>query len=93
MDMPFFDAMLAQMSADYCVDPERISSPVRATAADDQSRRLPPRRRRPRDRCVAGSGPNNTSQCKGPVAAWIAHGMDDETVPFTSGRTAAISGS
>ena len=22
--MPFFDAMLAQMSADYCVDPARI---------------------------------------------------------------------
>jgi poly(3-hydroxybutyrate) depolymerase len=24
MDMPFFDAMLAKMSADYCVDPKRI---------------------------------------------------------------------
>ena len=41
---------------------------------------------------VAGSGPNNASQCKGPVAAWITHGMDDENVPSPAASRAATSG-
>jgi poly(3-hydroxybutyrate) depolymerase len=87
MDMPFFDAMLARMSADYCVDPARIfvagqsygglMTEAVGCLRGDVVRAIA---------AIAGSGPNNTSQCKGPVAAWIVHGMDDDSVPFTSGQ-------
>ena len=87
MDMPFFDAMLAQMSADYCVDSKRILVAGQSYGGlmtnavgcfrGDVIRAIA---------VVAGSGPNNTSQCKGPVAAWITHGMDDGNVQFTSGE-------
>ena len=87
MDMPFFDAMLAQMSADYCVDPKRVLVAGQSYGGlmtnavgcfrGDVIRAIA---------AIAGSGPNNTSQCKGPVAAWITHGMDDENVAFTSGE-------
>ena len=87
MDMPFFDAMLAQMSADYCVDSKRILVAGQSYGGlmtnavgcfrGDVIRAIA---------AIAGSGPNNTSQCKGPVAAWITHGMDDENVAFTSGE-------
>jgi polyhydroxybutyrate depolymerase len=87
MDMPFFDAMLARMSADYCVDPKRILVAGQSYGGlmtnavgcfrGDVIRAIA---------VVAGSGPNSTSQCKGPVAAWITHGMDDGNVQFTSGE-------
>ena len=87
MDMPFFDAMLAQMSADYCVDPKRIFVAGQSYGGlmtnavgcyrGDVVRAIA---------VVAGSGPNQTSLCKGPVAAWITHGMDDDSVAFTSGE-------
>ena len=66
MDMPFFDAMLAQMSADYCVDPgAHLRRRPELRRPDDERRRLPARRRRPRDRGGRRLGPHNTSQCKG----------------------------
>jgi poly(3-hydroxybutyrate) depolymerase len=87
MDMPFFDAMLARMSADYCVDPARVFVAGQSYGGlmtnavgclrGDVVRAIA---------VVAGSGPQNTSQCKGPVAAWINHGMDDTSVQFTSGQ-------
>jgi len=87
MDMPFFDAMVAKMSADYCIDPKRIfvagqsygglMTEAVGCLRGDVVRAIA---------AVAGSGPNNTSQCKGPVAAWITHGMDDMNVAFTSGE-------
>ncbi|HEY7372739.1 MAG TPA: hypothetical protein VIF57_11305 [Polyangia bacterium] len=87
MDMPFFDAMLAQMSADYCVDPARVFVAGQSYGAlmtnavgcfrGDVIRAIA---------AVAGSGPSNPSQCKGPVAVWITHGMDDDSVAFTSGE-------
>ena len=86
-DMPFFDAMLAKMSADYCVDPKRILVAGQSYGGlmtnavgclrGDVVRAIA---------AIAGSGPNNTSQCKGPVAAWIIHGMDDGNVSFESGQ-------
>jgi poly(3-hydroxybutyrate) depolymerase len=87
MDMPFFDAMLAQMSADYCVDPKRVFVAGQSYGGlmtnavgcfrGDVVRAIA---------AIAGSGPNNSSQCKGPVAAWITHGMDDDAVSFASGE-------
>ena len=86
-DMPFFDAMLAQMSADYCVDSSRIFVAGQSYGGlmtnavgclrGDVVRAIA---------AIAGSGPNSPSQCKGPVAAWIIHGMDDGNVAFTSGQ-------
>ena len=64
MDMPFFDAMLAQMSADYCVDPARIFVAGQSYGGlmtnavgclrGDVVRAIA---------VVAGSGPQNTSPC------------------------------
>jgi len=35
---------------------------------------------------VAGSGPRNSAMCQGQVAAWLTHGMDDDSVSFASGE-------
>jgi poly(3-hydroxybutyrate) depolymerase len=37
---------------------------------------------------IAGAGPNTFggSGCKGPVAAWLAHGTADQTVEFSMGE-------
>ncbi len=86
-DMLFFDAIVARMSVDYCVDRSRIfvsgqsfggmMSNAVGCARGDVVRAIAP---------IAGSGPHTSSACKGPVAAWIVHGMDDLNVSFASGE-------
>ncbi len=88
-DMPFFDAMVTQMTADYCVDAKRIlvsgqsygglMTNALGCLRGSVIRAIAP---------IAGSGPNSTAQCQAPVAAWINHGTDDDAVSFASGQRA-----
>jgi poly(3-hydroxybutyrate) depolymerase len=85
VDVAFFDALRAELDAQLCLDPERLFatghsfggyfSNTLGCARGDVLRAIAP---------VAGGGPFFT--CNTPVAAWIAHGNLDETVPVSEGE-------
>ena len=85
-DMVFFDELLAKLQSEYCIDPERIfvngqsygglMTNALGCFKGDVIRAIA---------VVAGSGPRGSS-CQGQVAAWLTHGMDDDSVSFSSGE-------
>ena len=87
-DLSFFDALLAEISSSHCVDKKRVfaaghsfgaymSNLVGCERADVVSGIAP----------VSG-GLVAAGACKGAVAAWVAHGDRDATVPQSEGITA-----
>ncbi|HET6333887.1 MAG TPA: Ricin and poly(3-hydroxybutyrate) depolymerase fusion [Polyangiales bacterium] len=86
-DVNFAKQMVEFMRTNYCVDNKRIFSVGFSYGAimsntvgcqmGDVFRAIAP---------MSGSGPLSAGQCKGPVAAWIAHGTADTTVQFTGGQ-------
>lgn len=84
-DLVFFDTLLAFIEDNYCIDRSRVFVNGRSFGAlmtnavgclrGDVVRAIA---------AVAGAGPRGT--CKGQVAAWITHGMDDMNVAFSSGE-------
>jgi poly(3-hydroxybutyrate) depolymerase len=84
VDVQFFDAMVAFARENTCIDDDRIFvhghsmggmvSNLLGCARGDVVRAIAP---------SAGSGPRGT--CTGQVPALLAHGTDDETVPFDWG--------
>jgi poly(3-hydroxybutyrate) depolymerase len=88
-DVAFAKAMVDWMRSNYCVDNKRIFSVGFSYGAimsntvgcqmGDVFRAIAP---------MSGSGPLafGGASCKGPVAAWMSHGMSDTTVPFSSGQ-------
>lgn len=90
VDIRFFDAMLDRLSQGLCVDEARVFatghssggyfSNVLGCQRADVLRGIAP---------VAGGGPvidGEEPTCQGPVSAWIAHGEEDPTVPFSEGE-------
>jgi poly(3-hydroxybutyrate) depolymerase len=88
-DVAFTKAMLDWVRAKYCIDNKRIfsvgmsyggimSNTVGCSLGED-FRAIAP---------MAGAGPATfgPAKCVGQVAAWLAHGNMDMTVPFTSGQ-------
>lgn len=83
-DMVFFDELYAQLTGNLCVDLDRVFSTGHSFGGfmsnsvgcyrGDLFRAIAP---------VASGGPYTA--CDGPMAAWIAHGTADQTVPFSSG--------
>lgn len=86
-DLAFFDAMVAEVSSAYCVDAKRIfaaghsfggyMSNLVGCERGDVVRAIAP---------VSGGLVAGT--CKGPVAAWLAHGDKDTTVAQSEGTKA-----
>ncbi len=87
-DLAFFDALLAEISSRYCVDAKRVfaaghsfggymSNLVGCERGDVVSAIAP----------VSG-GLVAGGACKGAVAAWVAHGDRDATVPQSEGIAA-----
>ncbi|HVR19272.1 MAG TPA: hypothetical protein VMS65_06245, partial [Polyangiaceae bacterium] len=86
-DLAFFDELLAKIQSEYCIDPERIfvngqsfgglMTNAVGCLRGDVVRAIA---------VVAGSGPRGSASCRGQVAAWLTHGMDDDSVSFTSGE-------
>lgn len=86
-DVAFFDAMVDEISADYCVDASRVfatghsyggyMSNLLGCARPDVLRGIAP-----------ASGGLLTGNCGGPVAAWLVHGDADGTVPQSEGLAA-----
>jgi poly(3-hydroxybutyrate) depolymerase len=87
-DVPFFDALLEQLSADLCVDSERVFATGHSSGGfftntlgcqrGDVLRAIAP---------VSAGGPFRFGGggCTGEVAVWIAHAENDETVAFQNG--------
>jgi poly(3-hydroxybutyrate) depolymerase len=89
-DVAFFDALLAHLQQNYCVDSARVFSTghsfggmmthTLACQRADVLRGIAP---------VAGAYFGfGGGDCAGPVAAWGAHGDPDDTVSYESGWTA-----
>lgn len=86
-DVALFDAILADVSARLCIDPARVFSTGHSfggymsntlgCARAGIVRAIAP---------VAGGGPFGA--CSGQVAAWLAHGTGDTTVPLSQGEGA-----
>lgn len=89
-DVPFFDALLASLEAELCVDETRVFATGHSSGGfftntlgcqrGDVLRAIAP---------VSGGGPftrGGANGCRGEVAAWIAHAENDETVLFENGE-------
>lgn len=88
VDVPFFDAMLAALAAEACVDQARVFATGHSSGGfftntlgcqrGDVLRAIAP---------VSAGGPFvfGTNACRGEVAVWLAHAPDDEVVPFDLG--------
>jgi poly(3-hydroxybutyrate) depolymerase len=87
-DLPFFDAMVTEIAGARCVDQKRIFATGHSFGGymtnlvgclrGDVVRAIAP---------VSG-GLVASGACKGPVAAWLAHGDQDPTVPQSEGIAA-----
>jgi poly(3-hydroxybutyrate) depolymerase len=88
IDLPFLDAIHAQLLRTHCVDEDRVFATGHSFGAwmtnllgcvrGDRFRAVAP---------VAGGGP--ADGCSGHVAAWVAHGIDDPIVPTSFGEATA----
>jgi poly(3-hydroxybutyrate) depolymerase len=89
-DVAFTQAMVAWLESNFCVDTAHIysvgmsyggiMSNTVGCAMGDVFRAIAP---------MSGSGPGygfGSPQCKGQVAAWLAHGSQDTTVPTANGQ-------
>ena len=92
LDVEFFDAMLETLSQGLCVDASRVFATGHSSGGyftnvlgcrrGDVLRAIAP---------VAGGVPSDPDEsaasCEGPISVWIAHGEEDETVPFINGES------
>jgi poly(3-hydroxybutyrate) depolymerase len=85
-DLPFFDALLAELGAAACVDLERVFATGHSSGGfftnmlgcqrGEVLRAIAP---------VSAGGPFG-GRCSGDVAVWLAHAENDETVAFQNGE-------
>jgi polyhydroxybutyrate depolymerase len=86
-DLPFVDAMVADLSETYCVDPARVFATGHSYGGYMSN--LVGCQRGDVVRAIAPvSGGLLTSACDDPVAAWLAHGNADTTVGESQGIAA-----
>jgi poly(3-hydroxybutyrate) depolymerase len=88
-DVPFFDALLTELSAALCVDEARVFATGHSSGGfftntlgcqrGDVLRAIAP---------ISGGGPFGfgAGSCTGQVAVWVAHAENDETVAFENGE-------
>lgn len=88
-DVPFFDALLAELSSTLCIDAERVFATGHSSGGfftntlgcqrGDVLRAIAP---------VSAGGPFvfGGATCAGSVAVWLAHGENDQTVTFDNGE-------
>ncbi len=86
-DLSFFDVMLSELSRDYCVDLGRVFATGHSFGG--YMTNLVGCQRGDIVRAVAPvSGGTIGGVCRGPVAAWLAHGDNDPTVAQSEGIAA-----
>ena len=86
-DLLFFDAMVAEISAAYCVDPARIFATGHSFGAY-MTNEVGCQRGGVVKAIAAVSGGTLGSACHRPVAAWLAHGDRDDVVAQSEGIAA-----
>lgn len=86
-DLDFFDAMRAEISANYCVDPSRIFATGHSFGAY-MTDTLGCRRGQVLRAVASVSGGTLGGACQRPLPAWLAHGDNDPTVPQSEGIAA-----
>lgn len=86
-DLLFFDAMLAEISAAYCVDASRVFAAGHSYGAY-MTNEVGCQRAGVVRAIAAVSGGTLGTRCVGPTAAWLAHGTNDGTVPQSEGARA-----
>jgi polyhydroxybutyrate depolymerase len=86
-DLLFFDAMLAEISSTYCVDTARVFATGHSFGGY-MTNQVGCERGEVVRAIAPVSGGILGGACGGPVAAWIAHGDNDDTVPQSQGITA-----
>ena len=86
-DIAFFDTMVSEISSSHCVDPARIFAAGHSFGAYMSN--LVGCERGDVVRAIAPvSGGLVSATCKGPVAAWLAHGDSDPVVAQSEGIAA-----
>ncbi len=86
-DLIFFDAMLAEVSAAYCVDRARVFAAGHSFGAY-MTNEVGCQRAGVVRAIAAVSGGTLGTRCVGTTAAWLAHGTNDGTVPQSEGARA-----
>lgn len=86
-DLLFFDAMLAEISAAYCVDRDRVFAAGHSYGAY-MTNEVGCQRAGVVRAIAAVSGGTLGTRCIGTTAAWLAHGTNDGTVPQSEGARA-----
>ncbi|MBN2197356.1 MAG: Ricin and poly(3-hydroxybutyrate) depolymerase fusion [Polyangiaceae bacterium] len=90
-DVAYFDTLLAALSAEYCVDASRVFSTGHSFGGFFTNRLGCSRASVLRAVAPVAGGPpfgGPGAACTPAVAAWIAHGDNDETVDFSMGEDA-----
>jgi poly(3-hydroxybutyrate) depolymerase len=85
-DVAFFDAILAKLSEDECLDTTRVFSVghSRGGRMVETLSCARPQVHRGYAQIAAGTDPQNNCASAGP--AWLTHGVNDGTVPFSEGE-------
>jgi predicted peptidase len=86
-DLLFFDLMLESISKQYCIDRDRIFS-YGFSAGGYFTNLLSCERGNVLRGSAAIAGGLRGGNCKGKVAAWFLHDLDDHVVPIANGKAA-----
>ena len=85
-DLAFFDALLAALSEQYCIDRSRVYSAGMSNGGYFSNLLGCQRSRDLAAIAPTAAGGPHPESCSGPVAALITHGRRDDIVPFRSAR-------
>lgn len=87
-DLPFFDAMVAEITKSYCVDTKRVFAAGHSFGGYMSNLVGCSRGNVVRAIAPVSGGMVTPGACTGPVAAWLAHGDKDLTVATSEGSSA-----
>lgn len=85
IDLPFFDTMLETVSNQYCIDRHRIFSYGFSVGGSFSNLLACQRSDALRASAAVASGLFSNA-CKGKVATWLLHDLNDEAVPIAKGK-------
>ncbi|HQY63215.1 MAG: hypothetical protein IPF92_01925 [Myxococcales bacterium] len=86
-DLGFVDAILAELSATYCVEPN-LAFATGFSSGGNFAQQLGCKRRSALRAIGAVSGPGPFStKCDGPLAVWMTHDVDDNALPVAGARS------
>ncbi len=87
-DYAFFDAMLAHVADNLCIDRDRVFSAGHSFGGYMSNHLGCYRSDVVRAIASVAGGPPKHGACGGEVATWLTHGTNDEVVAFAEGETA-----